>query len=205
MKLEDVKKYLSENKQSKEVQEYIKSLQEDVSVDVETIKELIEKDEDIKSFIDSIKDKHSSKALETWKSNNLDEIVNLKVKELYPEKDEKDIVLQELQLKVEAMEREKTHERLKNVALKTAADKGLPINLVDYFIGEDEEKTVKNLSNFEEVFNSKLEETVKSKLKDGSYTPPKGESKSSNYTIDELELKSPEEINKIFEEKLNKK
>lgn len=52
--------------------------------------------------------------------------------------------------------------------------------MVDYFIGQDEESTNKNLETLEKVFTGKLETTVKERLKDNSYTPPSGGNDSNN-------------------------
>jgi len=200
MNLEQVKEFLANNSESEDVKEYLESFKQDADVNLDIIKSKIESDEDVKSFIDSIKDKHSSKALETWKTNHLEGLINEEIRQRFPEKDEKDIKLQELSNKIEAMEREKTQERLKNVALKAATNKGLPVDLVDYFIGANEEMTLENLGKLEDVFNSHLETSVKERLKDTSYAPPKSGSKNE-YTTEDFGKMSPEEINEFFEGK----
>ena len=75
---------------------------------------------------------------------------------------------------MENMKKEALKKELTNKALKIATEKGLPTDLVDYFIGQDEETTNKNLETLEKVFTNKLETTVKERLKDNSYTPPSG-------------------------------
>lgn len=132
---------------------------------LELIKD-IEDDKDFKSFIDNLKDKHLTKGLETWKSNNLQKLIDKKVKELYPEDDPKDTELSKLKLEMENMKKEALKKELTNKALKIATEKGLLTDLVDYFIGQDEETTNKNLETLEKVFTNKLETTVKERLKD---------------------------------------
>ncbi|NFM19247.1 DUF4355 domain-containing protein, partial [Clostridium sporogenes] len=117
---------------------------------------------------------------ETWKSNNLESLVNEKIKELYPEEDPKDNELKKLKQEMENMKKETLKKELTNKALKIATEKGLPTELVDYFIGQDEESTNKNLETLEKVFTGKLETTVKERLKDNSYTPPSGGNDPSN-------------------------
>ncbi|MCW6094738.1 DUF4355 domain-containing protein [Clostridium sporogenes] len=172
----------------KELLELIKNVEDDKEVDeilkgtdfaksmlsLDNFKNLVATDKDFKSFIDSLKDQHLNKGLETWKSNNLESLVNEKIKELYPEEDPKDTELVKLKQEMENMKREKIKEQLTNKALKIATEKGLPTDLVDYFIGQDEETTNKNLETLEKVFTDKLETTVKERLKDNSYTPPSG-------------------------------
>lgn len=172
----------------KELLELIKDTEDDKDVDeilanselatkfggLEAFKQKINTDKEFKSFVDSLKDTHLTKGIETWKTNNLQKLIDEKVKELYPEDDPKDTELSKLKLEMENMKKEKIKEQLTNKALKIATEKGLPTDLVDYFIGQDEETTSKNLETLEKIFTDKLETTVKERLKDSSYTPPAG-------------------------------
>ncbi|WP_434305906.1 DUF4355 domain-containing protein [Clostridium botulinum] len=179
---------------------------------LDKFKELVATNKDFKSFLDSEKDKHSSKSLETWKANNIEKLINEEIRKRNPQKDEKDIVLEELQRKIEAMEKEKQYEKLKNVALKQATEKKLPNELVDYFIGQNEETTINNLTKLEEIFNSKLETVVQERLKGSSYTPPKGGGepttsnpyeKGENFSLTkqmELEISNPELAKQLIEQ-----
>lgn len=120
-------------------------------------------------------DSHFSKSLETWKSNNLDKLVNEKVKELYPEADPKDTELAAVKAELERMKSESLRKDLTNKALKIANDKGLPADLVDFFIGADEKATNANIAKFEKAFNDSVGSAVQKKLKDSSYVPPEGD------------------------------
>ncbi|MBN3409949.1 hypothetical protein CJF15_12630 [Clostridium botulinum] len=177
-----------------ELLELIKDIEDDKDVDeilstselatkfggLDTFKQKIDTDKDFKSYIDSLKDTHLSKGLETWKTNNLQSLIDEKIKELYPEDDPKDLELKKLQQEMENMKKETLKKELTNKALKIATEKGLPTDLVDYFIGQDEEATNKNLETLEKVFTDKLETTVKERLKDNSYTPPSGSAGVNN-------------------------
>lgn len=143
-------------------------------INVDNFKELIHTDKSFRSFMDSMNDRYSTKALETWKENNLQKLIDEKVKELYPEDDPKDLELKKVQQELERMKREAQTEKLRAVALKTASEKKLPTDLVDYFLGQDENTTLENLNKFEKIMTSHLETQVKERLKDNSYIPPKG-------------------------------
>lgn len=178
----------------KDLLELIKGMEDDKDVDeilatselatkfsgLDVFKQKMNTDKEFKSYIDSLKDQHLSKGLETWKSNNLESLVNEKIKELYPEEDPKDNELKKLKQEMENMKKETLKKELTNKALKIATEKGLPTELVDYFIGQDEESTNKNLETLEKVFTGKLETTVKERLKDNSYTPPSGGNDPNN-------------------------
>lgn len=120
-------------------------------------------------------DSYFSKGLETWKSNNLDKLVNEKVKELYPEADPKDTELAAVKAELEKMKSESLRKDLTNKALKIANEKGLPTDLVDFFIGSDEKATNENITKFEKAFNDSVGSAVQKKLKDSSYVPPEGD------------------------------
>lgn len=200
----------------KDLLELIKDIDDNESIDeilkgtdfaksmlsIDNFKNLVATNKEYKAFLDSEKDKHYSKALETWKANNLEKIINEEIRKRNPTKDEKDIALEELQRKIEAMEKEKQYEKLKNVALKQATEKKLPSELVDYFIGQDEDSTINNLTKLEEVFNSKLETVVQERLKGSSYTPPKNNGNNINDTYDNLlknaDNMTPEQIAEQF-------
>ncbi|MBY6756418.1 DUF4355 domain-containing protein [Clostridium botulinum] len=172
----------------KDLLELIKDIEDDKDVDeilatselatkfggLDMFKQKINTDKDFKSFMDSEKDKYNSKALETWKQNNLQSLIDEKIKELYPEDDPKDLELKKLQQQMEDMKKEKIKEQLTNKALKKMTDEGLPTDLVNFLVGTDEDSTVKNIDLFKEKFTEKLETTVKERLKDNSYTPPSG-------------------------------
>ena len=120
-------------------------------------------------------DSYFSKGLETWKTNNLDKLVNEKVKELYPEADPKDTELAAVKAELERMKSESLRKDLTNKALKIANDKGLPADLVDFFIGADEKATNANIAKFEKAFTDSVGSAVEKKLKDSSYVPPESD------------------------------
>ncbi|AAO36102.1 DUF4355 domain-containing protein [Clostridium tetani] len=199
----------------KDLLELIKDIDDNESIDeilkgtdfaksmlsIDNFKNLVATNKDFKGFLDSEKDKHYGKALETWKQNNLEKIINEEIRKRNPARDEKDIALEELQRKIEAMEEEKQYEKLKNIALKQATEKKLPTEIVDYFIGKDEEVTLNNLNKFEDVFNKQLETVVQERLKGSSYTPPKNNGNNID-TYDNLlknaDNMTPEQIAEQF-------
>jgi hypothetical protein len=150
-------------------------MQDEDSVDslfsFDKVKDTLSNDDSFKRFLDSEKDKHHSKALETWKSNNLNKILDDEIKKRFPEADPKDIELQKMKNEIEKMKQESLRKELANKAIKIANDKKLPIDMIDFLVGADEESTTKNLEKFESVFNASLEQQVQAKLS-GGYTPP---------------------------------
>ena len=168
MTIEEVKKFMEENKSNEELKSYLQGL-----VTVDGVQKFLSENEDGKRWLDSERDKHLDKGLRTWQDNNLKKEIDKRVLELYPEETPDKKQLRELNVKIEKMESEKQREVLKNKALTIIADKKLPINkIVDLLIAEDEESTVSNIGRFEDIFGASVQSAVEERLKSNGYTPP---------------------------------
>lgn len=168
MELKEIIAELEKFKGQDEYENYISGL-----ITADRVNKFIDTDEGKKILQPKI-DSNFTKGLETWKSNNLEKLVSEKVKELYPEQDPKDLEIKKVMQELENMKREATRKDLTNKAMKLATQKNLPVDLIDYFIGDDEEVTTKNLETFEKIFNSSLSAGIDSKIKDNTYIPPNG-------------------------------
>lgn len=189
MNFEEVKQYLDQNKENEEVRNYLQG-----AIGVEGVERFLKENNEGKSWFDSLVDKRSSKSLDTWKANNLEKLIDEEVKKRFPQKGEKEIEVEKLKAEVERMKLEKARETLANKAIKIAGEKKLPLNLVDFFIGENEETTAKNLKDLEDSFNAAVQKTVEARLKGDGYNPPK-DSAGGTFTIDAIKSMSSEEIN----------
>lgn len=133
-------------------------------------------DKDFKSFMDSENDKYHSKALKTWKDNNLEKELEPFIKEKYP-----DLVVDPFQKKVLELEKELEKERqanarkdLLNQSIKYAADKKLPASIVEKCLDEDFDKTKEIIDTIADDWSKGLEAIATEKMKANSYTPGKG-------------------------------
>lgn len=197
--LNDVQQFITNNQDNAEVQAYVSGLN---PINVDRVQKFISENEDGKKFIDSLKDKHFSKSLETWKTNNLEKLLNAEIDKRFPQADPKDKELADIKAQLDQMKHEKQHSDLLNQATKIATEKKLPLNLIDYFVGSDEDSTNNNLSKLEEVWNASLTSAIEAKLKDSSYTPPAGGSSKTTFTREQIANMSPEEINKLWDSTL---
>lgn len=178
MDLKEIQTFLETNKENEEVKTYLNSFR--VEPTLEVFKSKLESDKDFKSFMDSEKDKHYAKALETWKTNNLNTLIDEEIKKRFPEADPRDTELAKLKAEIEKIQKDSIKKDLKNKALEIATNKKLPIELIDFLVSDNEENTVKNLEKLESVFSTSIEALVQERLKTGSYTPPKGDSSNVN-------------------------
>lgn len=200
---DEVKSYFETNKDNEDVKGFVNSFKVEPTLEVfkekfnkdKDFKEQFSNDKDFKAFLDSEKDKHANKSLETWKSNNLQKLIDEEVKKRYPEADPKDKALAELKLQLDQMQKDTTRKDLTNKALKIAQEKKLPTELVDYLIGEDEETTNKNIEKLVEIF-AKRDEVIKTEfVKGGGYIPPKD---TKPPTSEDLAAKAKAQMEKIM-------
>ena len=109
MDVTEIQSYLTENKDNEEVKTYLNSFK--VAPTLEEFKGKLN-DPDFKSFMDSAMDKHSEKSLSTWKANNLQSLIDTKVKELYPDQDPKDQAMNDLRSELAQMKADGQHKEL---------------------------------------------------------------------------------------------
>ncbi|MHB0860449.1 DUF4355 domain-containing protein [Paenibacillus sp. SEL3] len=196
MNLEQMKQLIKENQMNEEWQTYLQGLN---PYNVEGIEQYIQSNKDAKSWFDSTVDKRSAKSLETWKANHLESAVDAEIKKRFPAKDEKEIEVEKLRAEVENMKLEKQRERLTSQAIKIASEKKLPLPLVDFFIGADEEATTANLAMLEQSLQGVIQQQVEQRLKGDGYTPPTS-STGSTFTLDSIKGMSPNEINQHWDQ-----
>ena len=141
---------------------------------------------EFKSYFDSIKDKHFDKALETWKSNNLQTIINDEVLKATGKKKTPE------QIKIEELEKNFNEQKAKAERAETVAkykdvlaEKKIPMEMIDYFLTDNEETTNTRIDNFTTYVEGMVSSGVKEKIANGSYTPP-GENGAGDLTVDDI-------------------
>lgn len=178
MDLEQVKQFLNENKDDKEVSAYLGELRQPTAQDVEGYLDTAEGQKVLQPRLDS----YFTKGLNTWKENNLGKLVDAEVKKLNPEMTEEQRQINELKQQLEDQRREATREKLMNKAISHATEKELPSDskLLSFFIGDDEETTLANLSTFEEKYQSAVQKAIESKFKESGREIESGSKPANN-------------------------
>lgn len=193
MDFNEVKQFIEANKDNDEVKNYIGGF-----ITSDRVSQFLEQEEG-KKLLQPKLDSYFSKGLDTWKGNNLEKLLDEEIKKRFPEKDVKDIELEKVKAELENIKAQALRKELTNKALLVADEKKLPKDLVDYFIGNDEEITTKNLEKLESVFSKHVETLVQERLKiDHSYTPPKGDDKGK-MSLEDLSNMSVDDINKLWD------
>ncbi|WP_366561805.1 DUF4355 domain-containing protein [Bacillus velezensis] len=190
--LEDVKKFLEENKENEDVKSFMNELS---ALSADKVNGFLDTEEG-KRLIQPRLDSHFTKGLDTWKANNLDALVDAKVKELYPEETEEQKRIRKLEKELEDQKTAAQREKLLNKAVSYASEKQLPAGVVEFFIGEDEESTMKNLGAFEEKYNAALQKAIESKFQENGRDVQSGSNEPTNQDLDISSLAAEASIRK---------
>lgn len=162
MNIEEIKQFLEQNKENEEVKAFVGELS---AVSADKVKGFLETEEG-KKLLQPRLDQHFTKGLETWKDNNLEKIVEEEVSKRNPSKTPEQIEVEKLRKEIEAERAARNRETLVNKALKAADEKKLPKDVIDFFIGDNEDSTLENLSKLEESFNAAVQAAVDVKFKE---------------------------------------
>lgn len=161
MDLNEVKTWLNEHKSDTDVSAYLGELS---AVSSEKVQGFLDTDEGRK-LIQPKLDQHFTKGLETWKSNNLDSLIEEEVKKRNPQKSPAELEVEKLRKEIENERKQRERQELTNKALKIADEKHLPKDVLDFFIGENEDTTKANLNKLEQTFSSAVQAGVDAKFK----------------------------------------
>lgn len=161
---DQVKTFLEANKDNAEVQAYYKT---DV-VTGEAVKTYLAT-ADGKKVLQPLLDSNFTKGLETWKTNNLDALVEDELKKRNPDETPEQKRIRELEEKLEKQERDNKRSTLKESALKYATDKGYDAKFatkwIDKLLGDDEATTNTTLEDFKTDLDGIVQSAVESKFR----------------------------------------
>ncbi|HDG8685373.1 TPA: DUF4355 domain-containing protein [Staphylococcus aureus] len=188
MNIEEVKSFLEEHKDDKEVKDYLSGLK---TVSVDDVKGFLDTEEG-KRFIQPELDRYHSKGLESWKEKNLENLIEKEVQKRNPEQSEEQKRISALEKELEKRDAEAKREKLRSNALGKAQELNLPTSLVDRFLGDSDEDTEQNLKALKETFDKYVQEGVDSKFKSSG----RDVKESQNQGLDSSNVKSIEEMAK---------
>lgn len=190
---------ISANLEAPEVKEFTSKFNPLATVTKDNVGEFVEKNDVLKSYRDS----HVTKGIETWKSNNLDKIVEEKLKTLNPTETPEQKKIRELEARLNEESAARKKEALKNQAIKKLTEKKLPVDIVDNLIGSDEESTEKTLAAYEQALESYKKALTEQLLKNNGRDPINPDPAPGMITREqarEMAKKDPAKFNKLFEE-----
>lgn len=180
MNLEEIKAYLESNKDQDDVKAFLGELS---AVSQEKVKGYLQTEEG-RRLIQPELDRYHAKSLESWKQNNLESIVEEELRKRNPEKSPAELEVEKLRKEIEDERKARTRASLKNKALEVASEKGLPKEVLDFFVADDEETTMANLSTFEEAVKSAIQAGVDARFKQSGREVTKGKTGNVGQVID---------------------
>ena len=200
MNLEEIKKYLDENKDNKDVIDFMKSIQQPITRDAV---EAWCHDGDGRSWLDRNCDIYATKAVNTARENAIakfkaeelpkiiDDAIKAKSNEgLTPEQ----MQLRELQAQLDAMKAEKEQAELLNSNVRKLKEVGLNTDLAR-FIKEDSD-----IDFFKNLINDSVKAEVKNKLGHSSYKLPAVDNNMNTITKEQFNKMGYKERLKLYNE-----
>jgi len=171
MEFTDVKTFIDENKESADVKKYLEGMNPLVGLSTDNVHSFVENNPVLKSY----RDAHATKAMtsfeEKFKSEKLPGLILEKYNTDHPPETEEKKELRELRLRVESAEKKTLKSELTALAVTSANEVGLPVKLVKYFIGDDEDSTNRNMGNLKTEFEAAVTAEVEKRLADNTRNP----------------------------------
>jgi hypothetical protein len=169
MPLTQIKQLIEQNKDNQEVQNYLRGLY----LTPESVASFLDTPEG-KKLLQPRLDQHFTKGLETWKEKTLPSLLEEEIKKKFPAETEEQKRLRKLEEELEKERQTRIRAELMNKATTLATQKGLPVELVSYFVGQDEEATTNNLTALESIWQQHLQKAVEEKFKESGRSPNQG-------------------------------
>src|SRR5699024_5180319 len=163
MDLQELKQYLESNKDNSDVQAVLNEFK---TVSQEDVRSYLDTDEG-KRFIQPTLDRYHNKSLQTWKDNNLQNLVEDEVAKRNPQETEEQKRIRKLEEELANRDKESKRKDLETTALKLAQEKSLPTEIVNFFVGEDEDTTSANLDTLKQHLDTTIQAQVDERFKAG--------------------------------------
>ena len=195
MNIEEIKSFLEQNKESEEVKGYIDTFKTPLQVD--SVKDFLNSNEEGKKYLQSYGDKRVSEGIDSWKKNNLEQLVQAELLKKNPKLTPEQLEIQNIKAE---LEKEKGIRKRAEMVAKykdVLVSKNIPSELTDFILAEDEEVVNANITLFENSMKNYIESQVNNRLKGSSYTPPSNG--KASFTMEDLKNMTPEEINKNWD------
>lgn len=167
MELQDIQKFIEENKDNEDVQNYIKGFFTEDGVN-----SFLETDEG-KKYLQPRLDKYHAKGLDTWKKNQLQKIIDEEVAKRNPAETEQEKQIRELQQKLKEVETDNLKKELTNKAIEVLTENKIPAKFASFLIGDSEDSTLANIDIIKEIWSKEVQNSVDERFKNVSTTVTK--------------------------------
>ena len=169
MTVKEISEFLKSNNAPPELTAFAETLK---PVNIETVKDYLTNQEEGKKFLQSYSDEKVTKALKTFEEKTLPLRVDEEMKKRHPEETPAEKALRKTEERVAQLERDLKRKELHNLAIKYATEKKIPTKHLEKFLGEDEESTLKNLTEYEETYRDGIKQATEELFKAGGRQAP---------------------------------
>lgn len=169
MTLDDVKKFVEDNKDDAALKEFIGTI---ATVDDKAI---IEKYKSSAEYRDEVKkegDRRATGAVEKFMKDTMPKHLEDEIKKRYPEETALEREVRELKAENAATKAERKREELRNKAVKMLNDKKIGIEFMDFIQAADEDELKNRVDQFHDLFSKSIVSAVDEKLKTHGVNPP---------------------------------
>jgi hypothetical protein len=167
-------------------------LSDEAKLNVDQIKSFLDTDPEGQKLAQSYTDAKVTKGIETWQQNNLDKLLTERVEQeitkRYPAESEEQRQLRAIRAELEQEKQTRIRAELRARAVEEVNTKGLPSELVGYFVGTDEEQTAQNIAKLDAVWKSHLQKAVEARFADGGRAPvvTKPDGQGASFTREQI-------------------
>lgn len=138
------------------------------NITLEDFKTMLADNLELKGYFDSETDKavnkRLDKAVESWKSKNLQNIVEAEIEKRYPKKTQAEIDFEKKVAEVEKLQEEKRQLELKIKYQEEIQKNGLDPSVLKFVVGENMDTTLANIKEFKEILNNIIERETKKEI-----------------------------------------
>ncbi len=181
--VEQIKVWLKDAKEGKQVSD--KDLTAAVVLDVEDIKAYLDTDDGKKLILPRI-DQAVSKGIDTFKTNNLDKMVEELYNKQHPALTDAQKEMAKISSDLASEKTARVRSELRSKLLSEATKRELPVGMIDLLIGADEETSLKNLDLYGTVHVDSLTAAVEKKLAAGGRLPAGGGEPPKTFTKEQM-------------------
>ena len=169
MTLEEVMQFIKDNEKDEKVQAYVKGF-----VTLDRVQAFLETDEG-KRLMQPRLDSYFAKGLETWKTNNLQKLVDEKVLEMYPAETEQEKRIKALEQKLAQEENARKRQEMEKKAIRLLTENKYPVDLVDFIHASDDNELEAKFQSLKATLEGWAKEVVDGKYKEAGRSPRKPE------------------------------
>ncbi|MCB2297046.1 DUF4355 domain-containing protein [Clostridium tagluense] len=193
----EVQEYITANGENEEVSNYIKGFNK---IDMNGVKSFLETNDEGKGYLNSYADSKVTKGIETFKTNNLQKLIDAEMLKKNPSLTPEQLKIQELEQKFTDMEKSKTRVEQMSKYKDVLQQKKIPSNMVDFLINDDQTITEANITLFENSMKSYIEEAIKAKFGDNVHIPQTPlNTPNEKLTDEQINKMSQEELVRYFD------